>query len=154
ATHAAADQDAGAEPERVQHAEDDRRTVLDRGRAVDAARAPMAGEIDGDEAVVRREPGELPPPDAGIAARGVQENEERAAVERGRNVGQGGRTRVQVVDGRAVDVDVLRVQGDPGYDAVARGVKFRKNSFTRGVSPGSARCSGITSSNPHRRSPA
>src|SRR5262249_55430379 len=154
ATHAAADQDAGAQPERLQHPEDHRRTVLDRRRAVDPARAPMPGEIDGDEAVVRREAGELPPPDAGIAARGVQEHEERAAVERGRNVGQGGRTRVQVVDGRAVDVDVLRVQGDPGYDAVARGVKFRKNSPTRGASPGSEGCSSSTSSRPHRHSPA
>src|SRR5262249_61607623 len=90
--HAAAEQDAGAEPERVEHAEDDRRAVLDRRRAVDPARAPVPGEVDGYDAVLRAEPGELPPPDAGVAARGVQEHEERAAVERGRNVGQGRRT--------------------------------------------------------------
>src|SRR5262249_59304413 len=63
--------------------------------------------------------------EGGRGPRRVQEDERRAAIEGRRNVGQGRRAGVEVVDGGAVDVDVLRVQGDPGYDGVARGVKFR-----------------------------
>src|SRR5262249_59614069 len=93
--------------------------------------------------------------------------EQGAAIGGRRNVGQGRRAGVEVVDGGAVDVHVLRVQGDPGYDGVARGVKFRSvtRPSSRRRSGGRARgpsgraregagCSGSTSARAHRRSPA
>src|SRR4029453_5530625 len=107
AAHAPPHEDAGPRRDRGQEPRHDVGALLDRLRSLDAARAPVPRRVERDRAVVLAEPGELAAPHARVAARGVQQDEEGAAVERRRDVGQRRRTGMQVVDGRAVDLHVL-----------------------------------------------
>ena len=85
--HAAADEDERAQAERRRETHDEVGVRVGRGQALDAAGAPVAGKIERDDAVVESCGVDLSPPHAGVAARGVEEDEQAAAVEGGGDVG-------------------------------------------------------------------
>jgi len=85
--HTPSDQHERTEPHRVGEVDEGLRVRVDRRQALDAARAPVAREVERHDAVLLGRCRELPLPHARIAPRGMDEQEEPPAVERGRDVG-------------------------------------------------------------------